>query len=116
LRIRLAADEAYAYALWVKPELRPAGIATVVMAALLEEAQTDTSLSRVYGWVDRPNRQSAVLLRMVFGFTQVQSIKRLHLARRFGRQLPFSAEPSFGPLSRRGRHAERVPAPVDPET
>lgn len=105
LTIRLADDEAYSYALWVKEDLRPQGIAAVLMTAILKEAKEAGNIARVYGWVDQHNRQSAFLLRIVFGFAHVQSLQRLHLARRWGGQVPFSARPAFGPLSRAGHHA-----------
>lgn len=100
LKVWLAPDEAYSYALWVLEEFRPLGLAGPLMASMLSEAKKDPSLSRVYGWVDRRNRQSAVLLRMVCGFSQVQSLRRLHVLRRWGRQVPRSARPDAGPLSR----------------
>jgi len=102
-RIRLAPDEAYAYGLWVKPELRPAGVAAVLMAWMLREAHEDPALGRVYGWVDSRNRKSQALMRMS-GFQSVQHVKRLHVLRRFGAQLPLSDRPAFGPLSRAGMH------------
>lgn len=103
LRIRLAPDEAYAYALWIAPEDRPHGVAAVLMTAMLTAVATDPALTRVYGWVDQRNRESEVLLRLL-GFERAQEVRRLHLLHRFGRALPGSAQPPFGPLSRDGRH------------
>jgi len=107
LRIRLAPDEAYAYALWVAPGDRPHGVAAVLMTAMLTAVAEDPSLSRVYGWVDQRNRESQVLLRLL-GFKRVQEVRRFHLLHRFGRALPASARPPFGPLSRDGRHNRSV--------
>jgi hypothetical protein len=67
--------------------------------------QNDSALSRVYGWVDQRNREAQVLYRMMFGFTQVQRVRRVHLLRRVGFQLPGSDDPKFGPVSRAGRHS-----------
>jgi len=104
LRIRLAGDEGYAYALWVEPEHRPQGVAAVLMSTLLAAVGDDEALTRVYGWVDRRNRESQVLLRLL-GFEPAQQVRRVHVLHRFGRQVPRSARPPFGPLSSSGRHA-----------
>lgn len=106
LRIRLADDEAYAYALWVEPEHRPHGVAAVLMTAMLQVVADDPVLSRVYGWVDQRNRESQVLLRLL-GFERVQEVRRLHVLHRLGCALPGTARPRYGPLSRRGRHSDR---------
>jgi len=103
LRIRLGPDEAYAYALWVDPEHRPKGVAAALVVSLLREVRDDPTLTRVYGWVDKRNRESQVLLRLL-GFVQVQHVKRVHVLHRIGRQLPRSDRPRFGPLSAAGRH------------
>ena len=105
LRIRLAPGEAYAYALWVEPDFRPAGVPSALMSSMLREVHEDGGLERVYGWVDSRNRPSQALMRMS-GFRPVQRVKRLHVLRRFGTQVPGSDKPSFGPLSRTGIHAE----------
>lgn len=105
LHIQLAADEGYAYALWVAPEHRPNAVAAVLFAQMLRHVRDDPSLTRVYGWVDKRNRESQALLRY-FGFVQVQEVKRVHLLHRLGRQLPGSDKPPFGPLSANGRHSE----------
>jgi len=105
LRIRLAPDEAYAYALWVEPELRPAGVAAVLMSSMLREVHEDPALVRVHGWVDSRNRESQALMRMS-GFRAVQHVKRVQLLRRIGTQLPRSDKPAFGPLSRVGTHSQ----------
>ncbi len=115
LNIRLAGDEAYAYALWVDPEFRPKGVARVLMVAMLTAVHADPALTRVYGWVDQPNRESQMLLRLL-GFKDVQSVKRVMLLDRFGRALPRTDRPAEGPLSRHGRHrtAMAAEAPVNP--
>jgi GNAT superfamily N-acetyltransferase len=105
LKVRLAPDEAYAYGLSVDEQYRPQGVAVSLIARELSDAQNDPAINRVYGWVDRRNRQSDVILRMVFGFKQAQRIRRLRLLRRWGFQVPFSARPPRGPLSRTGRHS-----------
>ncbi len=106
LRIRLGPDEAYSYALWVPEKFRPDGVAAALVAQLLSDIRADPGISRVYGWVDRRNRESALLLRMVFGFKLTQTLRRVHVLRRVGGQVPFSARPPYGPMSRRGRHSE----------
>jgi len=103
LPIRLASDEAYAYALWVDPEVRPHGVAAVLMTTMLKAVRDDPALTRVYGWVDTRNRESQMLLRLL-GFSQMQHLKRLHVLHRVGRPVPRSTTPAFGPLSRAGRH------------
>jgi GNAT superfamily N-acetyltransferase len=105
LRIRLAPDEGYAYALWIEPECRPHGLGSVLMTAMLTEARDVHRLARVYGWVDRRNRESQMLLRML-GFVSAQRARRVHVVHRVGRALPGSVAPPYGPLSRAGRHSE----------
>jgi hypothetical protein len=80
------------------------------MAATLRDVQRDPAVARVYGWVDDGNRESQTLLRLVFGFAQVQRLRRLHVLRRFGWKVPGSDDPPFGPLSKAGRHTAS-PAP-----
>ena len=99
LRIRLAGDEAYAYALWVEPPQRPNGVAATLLTAMLREVRDDPALSRVYGWVDKRNRESQMLMRM-HGFKPVQEVKRLHLVSRIGLQVPRSDRPRRRPVSR----------------
>ena len=112
LRIRLAADEAYTYAMQVAPPYRQLGVAAALVARMLADLRDEGGVSRVYGWVDDRNRESLVLLRVVFGFRRVQSAKRAHLLRRIGWQVRGSEQPDFGPLSRVGRHSQpgREPA------
>jgi ribosomal protein S18 acetylase RimI-like enzyme len=104
LHIRIAPDEAYAYALRAEKADRQLGIAPILMSRLLSDVRGDDAISRVYGWVDHRNRESQTLLRMMFGFTQVQRVRRLH-ALRIGWQVPWSDDPKFGPVSRVGRHS-----------
>jgi hypothetical protein len=104
LHIRIAPDEAYAYALRAEKADRQLGIAAVLMSRLLSDVRGDRAISRVYGWVDRRNRESQTLLRMMYGFAQVQRVRRLR-ALHIGWQVPWSDDPKFGPVSRVGRHS-----------
>jgi GNAT superfamily N-acetyltransferase len=104
LHIRIARDEAYAYAMSVEKADRELGIAAVLMSRLLSDVRSDRGIGRVYGWVDRRNREMQLLLRMMYGFTQVQRVWRAHGPRR-GWQVPWSDDPKFGPVSRVGRHS-----------
>jgi len=104
LHIRIAPDEAYAYAMSIGEAHRQLGIAGVLMSRLLSDVRRDRGISRVYGWVDCRNRRMQVLLRMMYGFTQVQRVRRAHLPR-MGWQVPWSDDPKFGPVSRVGRHS-----------
>ena len=104
LRIRIARDEAYAYAMWVEEADRDLGIAGVLMSRLLSDVRSNRAISRVYGWVDHRNREMQLMLRMMYGFTQVQSVWRAS-APRIGWQVPWSDKPKFGPVSRVGRHS-----------
>src|SRR5829696_8730265 len=65
LWIRLAPDEAYAYALWVEPGDRPKGVGPALFATMLQELHDDPTITLVYGWVDKRNRESQMLLRML---------------------------------------------------
>jgi GNAT superfamily N-acetyltransferase len=104
LHIRIARDEAYAYAMSVEKADRELGIAAVLMSRLLSDVRSDRAISRVYGWVDRRNREMQLLLRMMYGFTQVQRVWRARTPRT-GWQVPWSDNPKFGPVSRVGRHS-----------
>ena len=101
--IRLASDEAYAYALWTAPEARALGSGQLLVSTMLQAVRDDPGLSRVYGYVDKHNRESQLLLRML-GFRDVQTARRLQVVRR-GWVLPRSDVPCFGPFSRTGRHS-----------
>lgn len=103
LWIRLAPDEAYAYALWVEPDDRPKGVGPALFATMLQELHDDPTVTQVYGWVDKRNRESQMLLRML-GFAQVQEVRRMRLLDRVGWQVPRSDKPRFGPCSATGRH------------
>jgi GNAT superfamily N-acetyltransferase len=107
LHIRIARDEAYSYAMWVEKADRELGIAGVLMSRLLSDVRSDAAISRVYGWVDRRNREMQLMLRMMYGYTQVQRVWRAHI-RRIGWQVPWSDDPKFGPVSRVGRHSTVV--------
>ena len=104
LHIRIAPDEAYAYAMRVEKADRELGIAGVLMSRLLSDVRNDRAISRVYGWVDCRNREMQLMLRMMYGFTQVQRVWRAS-APRIGWQVPWSDNPKFGPVSRVGRHS-----------
>ncbi len=106
LDIRLADDEAYAYSLAVVPKFRALGVSRPLMVTMLEEVSADPAVTRVYGWVDHRNRKSQMLLRLL-GFVDAQTVWRVHVLHRVGGQLPRSATPAFGPLSRAGRHTSR---------
>jgi RimJ/RimL family protein N-acetyltransferase len=106
IHIRIAPDEAYTYAMEVDPPYRRLGVAAVVVAAMLSALQEEGRAKRAYGWVDSRNRKSQILLRVIFGFTQVQTVKRAHLLRRIGWQVRGSDRPPYGPVSRVGQHSE----------
>lgn len=105
LQISLAPDEAYTYAMWIDAAHRRDGLAAFMVASMLSALRGDATVSKVYGWVDARNRESQLLLRMVFGFSQVQRVKRAHLLRRVGWQVRGSDEPPYGPVSAVGRHS-----------
>jgi ribosomal protein S18 acetylase RimI-like enzyme len=105
LRFRIAPDEAYIYAMWAEPEYRELGIGAALMAALLADVQDDPALDRVYGWVDEPNREMQLLVRMMFGFQEVQKVRRARVLHLAGVQVPLTDRPRSGPVSRRGRHS-----------
>jgi GNAT superfamily N-acetyltransferase len=105
LRLRIAADEAYAYAMWAEPRHRQLGVGPMLMAALLQDVEGDPALERVYGWVDSENREMQVMMRVMFGFKAVQQVRRARFLHLLGWQVPGSDEPKYGPVSRAGRHS-----------
>jgi GNAT superfamily N-acetyltransferase len=105
LRIRLQPDEAYTYGWWVLPEYRKDGIAAVLMARVLGELQASGEVLRVYGWADRDNKASQFQLRLLFGFTAVQEVRRMRMLDRWGWAIRGSEKPGDGPLSSSRRPA-----------
>lgn len=117
LTIRLAPDESYGYALWVPHDFRPLGVPRALMIRMLADVYADPELSRVYAWVDKRNRESQMLLRLL-GFKDVQEVTRVRVLGRYGRRLPRSDSPRFGPVSLEGRHRgplQNLPSPTDIE-
>ena len=117
LTIRLGADEAYGYALWVPEAFRPLGVPRALMLRMLGEVHEDPALSRLYAWVDKRNRESQMLLRLL-GFKDVQQVTWARALGRFGWQVPRSDKPRFGPVSTDGRHSgplQNLPSPTDIE-
>lgn len=105
LRMGLAPDEAYSYDVQAAPAYRALGAGAFVMSQLLQDLTDVPDVDRVYGLVDQHNRASQMLLRMVFGFTMLQTVKYLRVLA-WGWQVPFTDEPAFGPCSSRGRYSE----------
>lgn len=95
--------------MFVSPRYRPLGLAAALVARMLSDLRDEEGVTRVYGWVDTRNREPPVLLRVVFGFTRVETAKHAHLVRRIGWQ-GGSDQPRFGPLSRMGRHSDPAAA------
>jgi hypothetical protein len=83
------------------------------MVSMLSDVATRQGARYVYGWVDRRNRESEMLLRLL-GFVDAQSLLRWHVLRRVGAQVPHSAMPAFGPMSRSGRHTAIAVPDGDP--
>lgn len=106
LDIRLAPDEVYAYALWTSEDARADGSGQLLVSRMLEACQADPALSRVYGWVDKRNRPSQVLLRLL-GFQDVQSLQRVRVLGH-GLIRRGTDTPAYGPMSRQGRHSEPI--------
>jgi RimJ/RimL family protein N-acetyltransferase len=101
---RVASNEAYSYGMEAYRPYRHLGVAAAVVAAMLTDLRAEGA-ERVYGAIDEHNRESQALMRIMFGFTQVQIAKRALLLRRIGWQVPGSDDPSFGPMSKVGHHS-----------
>ena len=87
------------------------------MIRMLADVYNDPALARVYAWVDKRNRESQMLLRLL-GFKDVQEVTRVRVLGRYGRRLPRSDTPRFGPVSLEGRHRgplQNLPSPTDIE-
>jgi GNAT superfamily N-acetyltransferase len=100
LTFRLAPAECYAYDLWSVPEYRTRGVGAFLVAGLLGKLAEDPSLRWVYGYVDRRNARNQTLMRMVFGFRTVQTVKHLCVLNARGWQIPLTDRPRHGPCSR----------------
>jgi ribosomal protein S18 acetylase RimI-like enzyme len=102
LRMQFAPDERYIYDLWVYPNHRSSGVGAFLVAGMLRDLQREGLARWVYGYVDRANRPNQVLLRLIFGFRSVQSVKLVRMLVVFGRVLLPTAKPPTGPCARQG--------------
>ena len=100
LRFRLQPGEAYLYDLWTVPDYRANNAGVFVMRGAIHDLNERGDASQVYGYVQRDNRPSQVLHRLLLGFQQVQEVKGLRLLSLWARQLPFTERPRFGPCTR----------------
>ena len=100
LKLHLEADEGYLYDFWVSPAFRRSGVGAFITAETLRDLQCDGRMQWVYGWIDRDNKPNQMLLRVVFGFESVQSVKCMRVLVAFARVLPRSATPREGPCAR----------------
>ena len=108
--VRLAPDEVYVWDLFIDPGHRRLGLSQAMGWALIH-----TFDSRRKRWglthVVYENAPS-ILWHHVFGFSWMQVFNYVQVGDRVWWKIPFSTCPSFGPLSRRGRHA--MAEPPDP--
>lgn len=100
LHFRLAPDEAYIYDLWSFPAYRSTHAGPYVIRGLIEDAHSRGEVNWVFGYVLRENRLSQVMLRVMLGFEQIQTVKDLRVLSRFAVQLPHTDQPPVGPVSR----------------
>lgn len=114
LRFRLLPDEAYLYDLWCFPPYRHSGAGAFVMRGLLRDLHDRGLAERAYGYVQRDNRSSQVLHRLVLGFEQVQVVRSFRLLSHWAWQLRGSGQPSDGPCSLGARRFGRVGIPNRP--
>lgn len=101
IRMNLLPGEGYTYDLYAVPRYRPDGAAARVMQAMLGFVAADERVETVYSYVNEDNRESQLLLRMVFGFKSCQKATSVRLLNRVGLQMPFRTSPAGGPCSRR---------------
>lgn len=102
IRMNLQPHEGYTYDLYADPRYRPDGVAALLVQAMLRHvAEHHDDVEVVYSYVRESNRESQVLLRMMFGFTSCQKATSVRVLNHFGCQMPFRTTPSGGPSSRR---------------
>ncbi len=105
-RVRLAKDEAFMFDLFVEREYRRSSIAMTMANYYFELYDpTTTQMKYVYGFISYENAPS-ILWHFANGFNVVQVINYLELGPRIKWKIPFSDNPRFGIMSRKGRHTD----------
>jgi GNAT superfamily N-acetyltransferase len=105
--VRLAPDEVYVWDLFIDPAHRRLGLSQAMGWALIH-----TFAARQKRWglthVLYENAPS-IMWHHVFGFAWMQVFNYIHIGDRIWWKIPFATCPSFGPLSRHGRHDSAQP-------
>jgi GNAT superfamily N-acetyltransferase len=103
----LCEDEVYCWDLYLEPEYRRSNMGTFIGLSLMKEFD-DRGYDWAYTMVDFGNVPS-IFWHAGMGFNWVQIFKFVTVAQRVFLKIPSSPVPSFGPLSRHGRHSAESP-------
>lgn len=103
--VRLAADEAFMFDLFVTREYRRSNIGMTMADYFFRKYAPGGDIRYVYGFISYENAPS-ILWHHSIGFNIVQTINYLAIGPRIKWRIPFSDNPRFGPLSRKGRHTD----------
>lgn len=105
-RIRLADDEFFMFDLFVTREYRRSNIGMTMADYFFRKYPPgETNVKYGYGFISYENAPS-ILWHYSIGFNIAQTINYLAVGPRIKWRIPFSDNPRFGPLSRRGRHTD----------
>jgi|GEM_PF-5913002 len=105
-RVRLAERETFMFDLFVEREYRRSNIGMTMADYFfkLYDPELD-NIDYVYGFISYENAPS-ILWHYSIGFNIAQTINYLAVGPRIKWRIPFSDNPRFGPLSRRGRYSD----------
>jgi len=105
-RVQLAPDETFLFDLFVEREYRRSSIAITMAEHFFGLYDPDTThIKYAYGFIDYENAGS-ILWHHGAGFNIVQTINYVQIGPRIKWKMPFSDNPRFGPMSRKGRYNE----------
>jgi len=105
-RVRLAPRETFMFDLFVEREYRRSNIGMTMADYFFNlYVPGDCDVDYVYGFVSYENAPS-ILWHHSIGFNIVQTINYLAIGPRLKWRIPFSDNPRFGPMSRKGRHTD----------
>ncbi len=107
-RVRLAPHETFMFDLFVKREWRRSNIGMMMAHHFYDiyaADKTDVELDYVFGFISYENGPS-VLWHYAVGFNIAQTMNYLAVGPRIKWKIPFSDNPRFGPMSRKGRHTD----------
>jgi L-amino acid N-acyltransferase YncA len=110
VNVKLFPDEVYVWDLYIDPSHRRLGLSQAMGWALIRSYD---ARGKRYGLTHVLYENApSVLWHHMFGFSWLQLFNYIQIGDRIWWKVPFATCPTFGPLSRDGRHS--LPHPPDP--